>query len=169
MAEVRASWDATWIGVADTFAARSLCVRSQVGTVIVTPDNRVVSTGYNGPPAKMGFTADCRTWCPRGNETEPGTGKNFGLSCLTVHAEINAITRADWSAMQGGTLYSTRTPCHDCVKVIGNSGLAAAVFRVQEVDVAYNPEEIINFLVDCDMAVSVLYDGGSMMVINERG
>jgi deoxycytidylate deaminase len=148
------------MAVADAFAKRSLCVRSQVAAVIVTPDNRVVSIGYNGPPAKMNLKKDCRSWCPHGKETELGTGTDYNLSC-TIHAEINAITRADWVAMQGGTLYATRTPCHDCVKVIGGSGLANVVFRVLDIDAAYYPNDIINFLVNCDMSVTVHRPGGS--------
>jgi dCMP deaminase len=153
---VRPTWDETWLGVAREFAGRSLCVRSQVAAVIVTPDNLLASVGYNGPPSGMNLSTPCTEWCPRGRETTPSDGRSYGLSCVTIHAEINALIRCDWRAMQGGTLYGTRTPCHDCVKVIGNSGIKRAVFPVLDIDSAYDPEHIIKFLQDCGVAVTAI-------------
>lgn len=151
---MRPDWDETWMAMARSFAPRSLCVRSNVAAVIVTADNRVASVGYNGPPKGLGLTEPCTEWCPRGNDTEPGTGRQFGLSCLTIHAEINALMRADWRDMQGGTIYGTRTPCHDCVKVIGNSGLARAVFPVVPEDACYDSQKIVSFLLECGLSVA---------------
>lgn len=83
----RPTWDATWLAVATTMATRSLCVRDQVGAVIVDARNRVVATGYNGPPT--GFPHEdrsCRAWCPRANarvtwtETENSTPISFETS-----------------------------------------------------------------------------------------
>src|SRR5262245_13898137 len=74
----RPTWDETWLVVADAIALRSVCSRSQVGAVIVSPTNRIVATGYNGPPsgwipdtagklAEMppDFYTNCAHWCPR--------------------------------------------------------------------------------------------------------
>lgn len=47
----RPTWDAVWLHVAEAVSARSLCTRSKVGAVIVTPANRIVAVGYNNPPA----------------------------------------------------------------------------------------------------------------------
>jgi dCMP deaminase len=150
---MRPSWDDTWMAMAREFASRSLCVRSRVAAVIVTSDNRVASVGYNGPPQGLGLTEPCTAWCPRGNDTEPGTGRQFGLSCLTVHAEINALMRADWRDMQGGTIYGTRTPCEDCAKVIANSGLARAVFHIAQEDSRYAIDAIHAFLDSAGLTV----------------
>jgi deoxycytidylate deaminase len=52
--------------VAETIGKRSECSRDQVGAVIVSKDNRIVDSGYNGPP--RGFYrvgGDCKSWCPR--------------------------------------------------------------------------------------------------------
>lgn len=62
----RPEWDQVWLHVAEAVSARSLCTRSKVGAVVVTPANRVVAVGYNNPPA--GFRHDdrpCTEWCPR--------------------------------------------------------------------------------------------------------
>lgn len=71
----RPTWEKTWLGVADVVARRSLCSRSQVGAVIVDPRNRIVATGYNGPPAGFSPTGGrgndellalgCAHWCVR--------------------------------------------------------------------------------------------------------
>lgn len=150
----RASWDDTWMAVADAFAGRSLCTQSRVASVVVTADNRVASVGYNGPPAGLSFTEQCDTWCPRGREPGVRDGRNYGLSCLSVHAEVNAIMRADWSAMQDGTMYGTRTPCHDCVKVVGGSGVARVVFRIIDADTDYGVEKIMSFLDECGVVAT---------------
>lgn len=62
----RPDWEDTWLEVARVIAKRSLCSRDQVGAVIVSKTERIVSSGYNGPPA--GFQHNylpCTNWCPR--------------------------------------------------------------------------------------------------------
>lgn len=150
---MRRSWDDVWMGVAREFATRSLCIRSQVAAVIVTANNEMVSPGYNGPPAGLKFTAPCDTWCQRAANNGLSNGIGYGLQCPTIHAEVNAVMRADWTLMQGGTFYGTRTPCHDCVKVIGGSGVKRCVFPVLAMDELYGPDGIVNFLTDCGVEV----------------
>ena len=50
---MRSSWEQTWGLVANVMATRSRCALTKVGAVIVDKDNRVVATGYNGPPGPM--------------------------------------------------------------------------------------------------------------------
>src|SRR5690349_19065333 len=69
----RPNWHATWFSVAICVATRSLCVRDKVGAVIVDTNNRIVATGYNGPPS--GFVlpydnAPCHEWCPRATASD---------------------------------------------------------------------------------------------------
>ena len=63
------------MSVAQIMAKRSLCERDQVGAVVVSDTNRVVATGYNGPP--RGFNAEphvnmrqtsCSSWCSRAQQ-----------------------------------------------------------------------------------------------------
>lgn len=121
---MRPSWDETWLAVADAIAKRSACSRRQVGAVIVTHDNRPVSTGYNGPPAGYAVTGSCSNFCPRADHKLP-TYDN----CVAVHAEANALLFAARSQYQGGTIYVTHICCYDCAKLIANSGLARVVVR----------------------------------------
>lgn len=121
---MRPSWDETWLTVADTVARRSVCSRRQVGAVVVTYDNRPVSTGYNGPPAGYKATGPCSGFCPRANHKTPDYG-----NCVAVHAEANALLFAARSQYYGGTIYITHICCYDCAKLIANSGLARVVIR----------------------------------------
>lgn len=52
--------------VAHMVATRSLCVRDQVGAVIVDTQLRITATGRNGPPAGFNHQEQtCITWCAR--------------------------------------------------------------------------------------------------------
>lgn len=113
----------TWLAVAAEVAKRSRCVRSQVGCVLVDAGGRVISTGYNGPPA--GYTladnrTSCAAFCPR-HDTDHGR-PDFS-DCPSVHAELNALLYSERARREGGTAYITRDPCFDCAKALANSGI----------------------------------------------
>lgn len=128
----RLSWDECWSQVAIVIGQRSACVRNQVGAVIVSDLNRVVSSGYNGPPAglasekALGQTAICEHDCPRAFAEKVGT--DYGV-CIAIHAEANALLYADRLHVVGGSLYCTHVPCPDCLKLISNSGIVRVVCR----------------------------------------
>lgn len=123
----RSSWDTVWAEVAQAVSRRSSCDRAQVGAVIVQ-DNRVVSTGYNGPA--KGYPADtelgCRSWCLRASD-DHDLSKGYGYACPSIHAEANALLYVSRSQAEGATMYVTHAPCADCAKLISNSGVARVV------------------------------------------
>ena len=55
------------MAVARTIGLRSPCDRDKVGAVVVDASNRIVDSGYNGPPAgwKPVHSDGCSVWCPR--------------------------------------------------------------------------------------------------------
>lgn len=54
------------MAMAELIGRRSLCDRDQVGAVVVSATNRIVDTGYNGPPRGMvQVGGTCVNWCPR--------------------------------------------------------------------------------------------------------
>lgn len=98
--------------LAINLAQRSHCVRAQVGAVLVN-DTRIISIGYNGPPAG---THNCddefgAEGCPRDSK---------GSCSLALHAEQNAILYAtkNGANVEGSTLYVTLSPCIACARVI---------------------------------------------------
>lgn len=135
---MRISWDDTWLAVARTIAKRSLCTRRQVGAVIVTAENRPVSTGYNGPPAGMQTTGSCSTFCPRANNKIEGYD-----NCVAIHAEANALLFASRSQYEGGTIYISHLCCYDCAKLIANSGLARVVIGYKDSSRDFIKEEAL--------------------------
>lgn len=156
----RPNWDDTWLAVARVVAQRSLCDRDKVGAVIVAPNMRIVSTGYNGPPHGYphGETG-CTNWCLRKQRSElelPDVQLEKDYSdCPSLHAEANALSVCDRSVRVGGTIYVTSNMCMGCAKLVANSGLVNVVID----DKAYsenkhrNSEESYRFLEKCGITV----------------
>jgi dCMP deaminase len=124
----RSSWDTVWADVAQAVSRRSSCGRASVGAVLVK-DNRVVSTGYNGPasgyPANTGL--GCANWCTRAQGETPESSLGYGYSCPSIHAEANALLYASRAETEGAFMYVTHAPCADCAKLISNSGVSRVV------------------------------------------
>lgn len=151
----RATWDQTWMSVADAVAQRSPCVRAQAGAVIVTVSNRVVATGYNGFPAPRRTnptSCDERTGCERA-KSGPADPHSY-LDCIATHAEANALLFCDRAAREGGTIYVTTNVCWECAKLVANSGLKRVVMRD---DRAYRPNaQVSTFFQECLIVVDVV-------------
>lgn len=114
---IKPSFDDIYMDLAEKLALRSHCVRAQVGAVL-TKDTRIVSLGYNGPPAG---THNCDEEWP-----EEGCARDSKGSCsLALHAEQNAILYAVKNNMsiEGTTLYVTLSPCIACARVIFSTGI----------------------------------------------
>jgi dCMP deaminase len=80
----------------------------QVGAVVVR-DNHVLGTGYNG--------------FPRGVVDAPERLRVPATKlALTVHAEVNAVLNAV-ASVRGATVFCTEHPCHECARVIVQSGI----------------------------------------------
>jgi dCMP deaminase len=153
---VRPDWDTTWMSIAAEMGARSRCDRRQVGAVIVGPNNRIVATGYNGPPAGLHLEpgSTCSTWCSRARSSSLSSDYS---DCLTVHAEANALMYADRRLYEGGTLYVTSSVCWSCAKLVANSGISTVVMNLDIAEDAHrNPDKSILFMEECGLQVIVL-------------
>jgi len=62
--------------------------------------------------------------------------------CPAIHAELNALLRADYTQIQGGTLYVTGAVCANCAKVVMGSGVARVVYRVNDGEDYRNPDAV---------------------------
>lgn len=122
----RPDWDVYFLELADRVSARADCRRSRVGAVVVGPDHRVVSTGYNGSPP--GAASCLAGECPRGllTQAQCPSGSDYG-NCIALHAERNAVLFAQPSRLIGSTLYVTREPCPDCAELINSVGIVRVV------------------------------------------
>ena len=63
------SWDEYFMGIALLSAMRSKDNNSQVGACIVSPENKILSLGYNGMP--IGCNDDDMPWEREGHSEQP--------------------------------------------------------------------------------------------------
>lgn len=150
----RPSWDEIWLEQACVMAKRSRCDRAQVGAVIVAHDQTVISTSYNGAPRGLPVEGTCTNWCPRARGE--GTPSPTYDDCHAAHAEANAIARADYSRMQGSTLYASTSCCKGCAKLLANSGIIRVVFKHEEGRGYRNWEKTVDFMRECGLEVVVV-------------
>lgn len=117
MAEtIRPTWDQMFLAIAKDAAKRSKDPSTQVGAVIVGPDNEVRSIGYN---------------CfPRGaDDGAPGRLERPTKYKWLEHAERNAIYNAARVGvpLKGCRMYVSWVPCSDCARAIIQSGITELV------------------------------------------
>ena len=113
----RADWDVYFMRIAVEVSGRSTCDRKHVGAVIIR-DRNILSTGYNGSIAGLDHC------------DEVGHMMEDGHCIATIHAEANAIIQAAKNGVNinGGSIYTTASPCWNCFKLIVNAGLKKISF-----------------------------------------
>ncbi len=111
-------WDDYFMGVAKLSSMRSKDPNTQVGACIVNDKKRIVGIGYNGFP--IGLDDDLYPW------ENDGDFLNTKYPYV-VHAEPNAILNSTVS-LDNATLYVTLFPCHECAKLIIQSGIKEIVY-----------------------------------------
>lgn len=111
------SWDEYFMGIAVLAAKRSKDPNTQVGACIVSPDNVILSTGYNGFP--YGCSDDEFPWAREGEDTKYP---------YVVHAELNAILNARGRSLTGARIYVALFPCNECAKAIIQSGITEVIY-----------------------------------------
>ena len=111
------SWDEYFMGVAKLAACRSKDPNTQVGACIVSPDDIIISTGYNGMP--KGCSDDEFPWNRDGE---------INKYPFVVHAELNAILNANGRDLRGSRVYVALFPCNECAKAIIQSGVKEVVY-----------------------------------------
>lgn len=122
----RPSWDEYYLGIAKAVSTRGDCVRRQHGAVVVR-DHKIISTGYNGTPPGDDRSCGKTGQCPRNLDPTSKHGEGSYDLCWATHAEANALLRADWSDLQGSTIYITGAPCPGCAKLIKSAGILRVV------------------------------------------
>ena len=104
------NWDEYFMGIALLTAMRSKDPSSQVGACIVSPENKILSLGYNEMP-----------WEREGDPLDT----KYMYVC---HAELNAILNSAHNNLKGARVYVTLFPCNECTKAIIQSGIAEVVY-----------------------------------------
>jgi dCMP deaminase len=107
------AWDLFFYNIAQSVASLSKDPDRKVGAVIVAPDKRQMSFGYNG--------------FPPGIEDLPSllADREYKLVNM-VHAEDNALKQAPFLT-DGCTVYVTRFPCLGCAEKLKDAGIRKIV------------------------------------------
>ena len=113
------SWDEYFMGIALLSGERSKDPNSQVGACIVSPDNKILSIGYNGFP--IGCSDDEIPWDREGNFVDT----KYPYVC---HSELNAILNDTGSTLKQSRIYVTLFPCNECAKAIIQSGIKEVIY-----------------------------------------
>jgi dCMP deaminase len=171
----RLTWAEVRVGEARLIGQRSLCVRDQVGAIIVDATQRIIAEGYNGPP--QGFPHNdqpCDQWCERAKmatidrvfSIEGQPVLSFGpdvlrsdySDCPALHAEANALAVCDRRDREGGTIYVASDVCWGCAKLIANSGLAHVIV-IDRGRTHRDSQRSYDFMRDCGLEVKVVIMG----------
>lgn len=130
----RASWDNTFLQIANEIAKRSPDAQTQVGAVIVSDQRHILGVGYNG-------------WMPGIDDSIMPNIRPYKYR-FVLHAEENAIYNCEHRP-RGATLYCTHKPCLHCFCAIVTTGISELVYPEGRL-VHGNPEnaewEVAEFL-----------------------
>lgn len=132
------SWDEYFMGVAALSAMRSKDPSTQVGACIVSPDNKIVGTGYNGWP--KGIHDDKLPWARKGDPLDT-------KYLYVVHAEKNAILNAYKSDLSNCRIYVGLFPCNVCAQAIIQSGIKEVIYisdKYADVDLFIASRKMLN-------------------------
>lgn len=107
------NWDEYFLNIAKAVSIKSKDPKCPVGAVIVSGDNIILSTGFNGLP--RGVHDD--------EQTLLDADEKLRVIC---HAEDNAImnaARVGGRPLQGTIIYVTKFPCLACCNAIIQAGI----------------------------------------------
>ena len=110
-------WDRYFLNIAEAVSQRSPDPNTKHGCVLVDKNNRVLSTGYNGPI--QGFPSELLEW------------ERPQKYLWMIHAEDNAVTFAKCD-LTGSTAYITGRPCVPCLRRLVQAGVTRVVFGDRE-------------------------------------
>ena len=106
------SWDEYFLWIAEAVAIKSKDPKCSVGAVIVSEDNIVLSTGFNGLARKI-------------HDDERLLADAEEKLKVICHAEANAIFNAAriGVAVHGASIFVTKFPCLSCCNAIIQAGI----------------------------------------------
>lgn len=109
-------WDNRFVELANVVASWSKDRSTKVGAVVASPDNRIISMGYNGFTEGMDDELDCLHARPIKYD-------------YTEHAERNAIYQAAkyGHSLNGCSMFLNWFPCADCARAIVQAGIRRLV------------------------------------------
>jgi len=123
----RPSWEEYFMKMAIGASSRASCHNVHSGS-IVTYNNRIRSTGYNGAAPQVEencLSTGCRK-ANKGLEYEASLGSG---ECIGIHSEMNGLGNLPKEEVDDLCLYTTIMPCHTCGKNMLPYGVRRVVFK----------------------------------------
>ena len=115
MSSSQLDWDRYFLKIAEAVAEKSKDPSSKMGCVIVNPNKRVVSLGYNG--------------LPQGTDESKMTLSERPMKYyFAIHSEMNALLFAHQD-LTGCTLYNKTATCENCLKYCLQAGIKRFVYE----------------------------------------
>ena len=125
-------WDQYFLKIADVVSQRSPDPNTKHGCVLVDKNNRVLSTGYNGPI--HGLPHELIEW------------ERPQKYLWMIHAEDNAVTFSKCD-LTDSTAYITGRPCVSCFRRLVQAGVRRVVFGTREASCITEEEKRVTDLV----------------------
>jgi len=115
-------WNTYFMNIAKMIALKSKDTKKQVGAILVSlSNNRIISSGYNGLPSGINDNID---WNDRDL-----------VHSMIIHAEMNCILYAE-NKFENSILYSTLSPCKDCIKIIAAAKIKKVIYLDEYKDIS---------------------------------
>ena len=106
-------WNDYFLGIAEAVSKRSPDPNTKHGCVIVDSQNRILSTGYNGPV--------------QGIDTSLVDFTRPGKYMWLLHAEDNAVTFSKCD-LTNARVYVTGHPCIGCFRRLAQAGISEVYY-----------------------------------------
>lgn len=123
---VRPTWDEYFLSLLESLGSRGTCDRGRSGSVIVSPGNTILATGYVGSPPGQPHCDQVGHMMKTVSDEEGNSSQH----CVrTLHAEENAILQCakDGIRLEGATIYCKMVPCYNCTMRIVRVGVKRVV------------------------------------------
>ena len=131
-----ASWDRTFMRMAEALADRSKDPDTQIGAIIVNEQYHIIGAGYNGLPEGMD------------DKLNDGCWKKANKQHYIIHAENNAILNAT-ADLTNATLYlhskKGYLPCSKCAQMIAQKKIKKVLIDCPDIEVTSKHCEDYNF------------------------
>ena len=108
-------WDEYFMQIAEAVSIKSKDPSSKMGCVIVDPNNRVISMGYNG-------------LIQGADESKMTLSERPMKYYFAIHSEMNAVIYAHQD-LTGCTIYNRVATCENCLKYCLQAGIKRFVYR----------------------------------------
>ena len=138
------SWDELFMSMVFLVSMKSKDRNTQIGAVIVGPDNEVRSVGYNSFARGL-------------NDSVPQRHKSPEKYYWIEHAERNSIYNATLMgvSLKNCRMYTNGVPCMDCARAVIQSGINEVIVHKK-----WNNDNDTKWKKSCDTAKDMFNEAG---------